>query len=1160
VEIDSPFVHLHLHSQYSVLNSTASIKNIIDKAKEDKMPAIALTDQGNMYGAFSFVSTARKNKIKPIVGSEFNICKNHQDKTKKDNGYFQVLLAKNHQGYKNLIKLSSVSFSEGFYYVPRIDREVLLKYKENLIALTGNLYSEIPYLILNVGEQQAEEAFKWWHEQFGEDFYVELNRHGLEEENVVNETLIEFAKKYGVKVVAANNVFYINKEDADAQDILVCVQKGEYQSTPKGKGRGYRPGLTNDEYYFKTQEEMKALFADIPEAISNISDLINKVEEFDLYHEPIMPDFPLPEGFENEDEYLKHLTYEGAKDRYGEITDDIKERLDFELETIKKMGYPGYFLIVQDFLNQARSMGVRVGPGRGSAAGSVVAYCTHITDVDPIKFDLLFERFLNPDRISLPDIDIDFDEDGREKVMKWVVDKYGKEKVAQIITFGKMAPKMAIRDVARVKELPLNEADRIAKLVPTKPGISFKKAFEESQELKLEKESDNPLVVDTLTKAEILEGSIRNTGTHACGVIIGRDDLTEHIPIATAKDSDLPVTQFDGGEVETVGMLKMDFLGLKTLSIIKDAVENIKLSKGFDLDINNVPYDDEKTLQLYSRGETIGIFQFESKGMQKYLKELQPNRFEDIIAMNALYRPGPMDYIPSFIKRKHGKENIVYDIQDMEEILKETYGITVYQEQVMLLSQKLAGFTKGMADSLRKGMGKKKKELIDELKPKFFDGCKNNGHDEDKAKKIWDDWEKFASYAFNKSHSTCYAYVSYRMAYLKAHYPAEFMAAVLSRNLHNLDKITIFMDECKRLKIKVLKPDVNESMRIFSVNDKGEIRFGMAAIKGAGEAAVEEIIEEREKNGPFKSIFELTSRVNLRSVNKRCLEALANAGAFDSFENTHRAQYFYSEPNESQTYIDKAIKYGNKVKEIKQSAQQSLFGDQDFTTIQEPQLPECDEWNSTEILKKEEEYLGFFVTAHPLDQYKLDIDNFTNAELARVKKNLQAYNGKQIKIAGIIVNAQERLTKRGDKFGIFTVKDYTDEYSFYLFKEKYLKFKHLLSKDNAVFISGTIRPRFKDSEELSIELQDMTLLSEVRTKYLKKVTLDIFLKHIDETFVENINQVLLRNKGDIMVDLNIKDPDNKMNVNLNVQKYRINPENDFFDEISEMENISIRIN
>jgi DNA polymerase-3 subunit alpha len=976
------FVHLHNHTQFSVLQSTISVPDLVKAAAKNRMPAVAMTDHANMMGAFHFVSAVfnhnkvaeAKNKelveageqptetiVKPIVGVEFFVCDNHRDKTRKDNGYQVVLLAKNKKGYHNLAKMSSIAYTQGFYYVPRIDREVIQQYKEDIMVLTGNLYGEVPNKVLNMGENQAEEALLWWKSQFGDDLYMEIMRHGQEDEDRVNETLIKLARKNNVKLVATNNTYYVNKEDSHAHDILLCVKDGEKLATPKGRGRGFRFGLPNSEYYFKPGDEMKKLFADVPDAIVNIQDIVEKVETYSLYRDVLLPKFDIPAEFliaedetdggkRGENNYLRHLTYKGAEKRYGEITDAIRERLDFELNTIQNSGYPGYFLIVQDFIAMARQLDVSVGPGRGSAAGSVVAYCLWITNIDPIKYDLLFERFLNPDRVSMPDIDIDFDDEGRSRVMDYVINKYGSSQVAQIITYGTMAAKSSIRDTARVLDLPLFEADKIAKLIPNLKlakifsldpaalkGAMRSEEYEKVIEL-IAMATGGDLTGETIQQAKVLEGSLRNTGIHACGVIITPSDITNFVPVATAKDSDLYVTQFDNSVVESAGLLKMDFLGLKTLTLIKDTVKLVKYKRNIDLDQETFPIDDVKTYELFQRGETVGVFQYESPGMQKYMKDLKPTVFADLIAMNALYRPGPLEYIPSFVRRKNGEEPIQYDLDACEEYLKETYGITVYQEQVMLLSQKLAGFTKGEADVLRKAMGKKQKDVLDKMKPKFVAQAAEKGHDPKTLEKIWKDWEAFASYAFNKSHSTCYAWVAYQTAYLKAHYPAEYMAAVLSNNMNDIKQVTFFMEECKRMGLEVLGPDVNESFYKFTVNDYNAVRFGMGAVKGVGAGAVATIVESR-KTGHYKSIFDLAKKVDLRAANKKAFENLALAGGFDCFKNTHRAQYFHMDNSENITFLEKAIRYGSKFQENENSSQVSLFGEASDVQIPEPVVP-----------------------------------------------------------------------------------------------------------------------------------------------------------------------------------------------------------------------------
>ncbi len=1143
---ETPFCHLHVHSYYSVLQATPSIEGLIAKAKADNMPAIALTDLGNIFGAYAFIKKAHANKIKPIVGCEFYLVK---DRTKRkftndnpDRRHQQVLLAKNYKGYQNLSKLSSIGWIEGNYaQYPRIDKEVLAQYTEGLIATTGGMLSEVCDLILNVGEQQAEDAFMWWHELFGEDFYIQLNRHGLEEEKRVNAVLLEFAKKYGVKVFAANNVFHIEKEDEILLDSLLCIKNNEYLSTPKGRGRGYRFGFPNDEFYLKSQEEMKAMFQDIPGAITNTWEIVNKIETYKLDREPLMPDFPIPEEYSGPDDYLRYLTYKGTEERYPEITDSIRERIDFELSVIKKMGYPGYFLIVQDFLREAREMGVWVGPGRGSAAGSVVAYSLRITDVEPLKYGLLFERFLNPDRVSLPDIDIDFDEDGRDKILKWVVNKYGEQRVAHIITFGKMAPKMALRDIARVKQLSLTEANRLAKLIPTTPGTSFKSALKAVPELVQEKRSKNPLISETILMAEKIEGTVRNIGTHACGIIIGKEDLIEHIPLSTAKDADLLVTQYDGAFIENVGMLKMDFLGLKTLSIIKDAVEIIKKSKGENIDIEKIPFDDKETFDLFSRGDTTGIFQFESDGMKKNLKELKPNVFEDLIAMNALYRPGPMDYIPNFIRRKHGREKIEYDIPEMEEILKETYGITVYQEQVMRLSQLIANFTGGQADTLRKAMGKKQIDILNKLKPIYLEGAIKLGHDPVKLEKIWTDWKEFAKYAFNKSHSTCYAYVAYRMAYLKAHYPAEFMSAVLSRNLNDITKITFFIDEVKHMGINILKPDVNESELNFIVNKKGEVRFGMAAIKGLGSSAVEAIIDERNKKGPYSSLFDFARRINLRMVNKRSFEALAKSGAFDSFENTNRAQFFFRENSDDTIFIEKVMRFAAKYQERQNSQQVSLFGDFDEVETSDPPMPECNPWTKIEQLRMEKEVTGFYISGHPLDEYRLEMQHFGKQKIADFKDNLKPFRNRPLVFGGMVTSAGDKMTKTNKPYGVFTIEDFEDSLELRLFSEDYLKFKHFLTEGFFLLINARVQQRYNSESQFELKINNIMLLPEVLERETKEIKLSLSLKDLTNELIERIENQAKKNKGKCRLSFQVKDTDDKLMLSMNAINFKVKP-------------------
>jgi len=1173
-DIQGPFCHLHLHSQFSILQATPNIKGIIEKTNAYGMPAVALTDLGNMFGAFQFVREALKNKIKPIVGCEFFISQERKKtrftKDNPDKRYNQVLLAKNRAGYNNLARLSSLGYVEGLYGLfPRIDKDLIVQHKEGLIALSGNMSSEIPHLILNVGEHQAEEALQWWLEIFEDDFYIEVSRHHLEAENHLNEILLSFAEKYQVKVIAANDVYYLDEKDAEAHDVLLCIKENEKKSTEIGRGRGYRFGFPNHHYYFKSQDEMKALYPDIPEAIENIKEVVDKVELYELERPVLLPKYNIPQEFQDEKDldddgnrgennYLRHLTYEGAKKRYGTITDEIRERLDFELATIENTGYPGYFLIVQDFTSKAREMNVAVGPGRGSAAGSAVAYCIGITNVDPIKYDLLFERFLNPDRISLPDIDIDFDDEGRDKVIDYVINKYGKNQVAQIITYGTMAAKSSIRDAGRVMELPLPETDAIAKLIPEKPGTSLSKAFEEVGELKQIKSSDN-LPGKVLKQAEVLEGSLRNTGTHACGVIITPGDITEYIPVSTSKDSDMLITQFDNSVVEDAGMLKMDFLGLKTLSIIKTAIENIKASHGITIDPDKIPLDDPKTYELYQRGATNGTFQFESAGMQKHLRALKPDRFEDLIAMNALYRPGPMQYIPNFISRKHGNEKITYDLDEMEEFLAETYGITVYQEQVMLLSQKLAGFTKGQADALRKGMGKKKRAIIDELKPKFFDGCKKNGFDEKVVKKIWDDWEAFAEYAFNKSHSTCYSVVAFQTAYLKANYPAEYMAAVLTHNQSDISKVTFFMEECRNTGIKVLGPHLNESGIHFTVNKEGVIRFGLGAIKGTGEAAVQAIISEREEGGPFKDIFDFSKRVNLRAVNKKTFEALAKSGAFDCFEEYHRRQYLDAANSEG-NLIEKSIKYANKMHQEVESAQVSLFGGTESQEIARPRIEPLEQYSEIEKLNIEKEVVGLYISGHPLEAYQFELDMFCNATLQDLNDPEKLRDVKNIKLGGIVTNIEHRTSKKGNPFGRLTLEDFSGNYTFTLFSKNYLKFKTYFEPNWFLYMQGHMQKSWR-GDQLEFNITEINHLGEIRDQLTKSVKLNVRLEDINEQLVEQLSKLSSDNPGNCPLKLfiNTRNDDEKLVLDMRSRKLKIQPNNDFIKSLEALPEITYTI-
>ena len=1195
-----PYSHLHNHTQYSVLQSTTKIDNLINEAVELGMPAVALTDHSNLYGAYKFVNaiynhpankeiidynknadTPKPFAVKGVVGCEMFVCKEHTDKNNKDNGYSQVFLAKNKDGYHNLAKMSSISFVDGFYYVPRIDKAVVEQYKEGLIALSGGLKGEVSDLILNVGEKQAEEAFVWWKEAFGEDFYVELVRHGLEEEEIVNEVLLRFAKKYEVKVVAANNTYYLSQEDANAHDILLCVKDAEQQSTPKGRGRGFRFGFPNEEYYFKSQEQMKELFADVPEAIINTNEIIEKIENFHLMRDVLLPAFDIPEKFidaqddvdggkRGENAYLRHLTYEGAKKRYGEkITEEISERLDFELATIENTGYPGYFLIVQDFTSQARKMGVSVGPGRGSAAGSAVAYCIGITNVDPIKYELLFERFLNPDRVSLPDIDIDFDDEGRNDIIQWVVDKYGKNQVAQIITYGTMAAKSSLRDTARVLDLPLAEADALAKKMP---DIKLNKLFNfddaqlkenlNREQLKLANDfkeiaEGDDLQAQTIQQATILEGSVRNTGIHACGVIITPDDISKFVPVTTAKDAELLVTQFDNSVVESAGMLKMDFLGLKNLTIIKDCCKLIKYNHGVVIDPDEIQLDDEKTYELFQRGETNGVFQFESPGMQKNLRALKPDKFDDLIAMNALYRPGPMEYIPNFIARKHGDEEIEYDLPEMAEYLTDTYGITVYQEQVMLLSQSLAGFSKGDADVLRKAMGKKIFTLLEKLKPKFLNGCKDRGHDVEIAEKIWKDWEAFAAYAFNKSHSTCYALIAFQTAYLKSHYPAEYMAAYLTHNMNDIKKVTFYMEECKRMGIKVLGPDINESFYKFAVNKNGEIRFGLGAVKGVGEGAVEAIVNERNENGTYQSIFDVTKRIDLRAANKKAFESLVLAGGFDSFGH-HRSVYFDGDEG-GLLFLEKAMRFGANHQQNENSAQVSLFGENADVALLEPPMPFCEPWNTLHMLNKEKEVVGFYISGHPLDDYKLEMDSFCTHHLGQVKE-LEVVKGKDIRIAGMVSKVEHRFTKSGKPFGTITIEDYYDSMTFFLFGEDYPKYKPYMTEGWFLYAQCRVQERRWKEGELEMKLVSVELLSEIKDKALRSVVLKIDLKDVTTEIVDEITALAEEYKGKHNLKFRLSHKEKGYHLGLRSKKFKVKLEDSFLSHLKQIPELELQIN
>ncbi|MBL0065684.1 MAG: DNA polymerase III subunit alpha [Bacteroidetes bacterium] len=1192
------FSHLHVHTQFSLLDGAADISDMYKKAVKDNMPAIAITDHGNMFGVFKFVAEATKhntkenpNTIKPIVGCEFYLVENRHKrqftKEDKDQRYHQLFLAKNPEGYRNLVKLCSLGYIEGLYgKYPRIDKELVLQYHKGLIATTCCLGASVPRTILRKGEKEGEAEFKWWLDLFGEDYYIELQRHDIPEQNKVNEILLKWAVKYNVKVIASNDSHYVNQEDYNAHDILLCINTGEKQSTPILKDfdddvsiKGKRFAFYNDQFYFKKTEEMSALFHDVPQAIDNTKEIVGKIQPLKLKQDIMLPHFKIPAGFDSQDEYLRHLTYEGAKERYKELTPEIEERLNFELFTVKTMGFAGYFLIVADFIKAGRDLGVFVGPGRGSAAGSAVAYCIGITNIDPIKYNLLFERFLNPDRKSMPDIDTDFDDVGRQKVIDYVVEKYGKNQVAQIVTYGTMAAKMSIKDVARVLDLPLAESNLLAKHVPERPGIELQRLLEaplDGEKSLKEKENLNSdelgevkklreiykgtdLQARVLKEAVILEGSVRNTGIHAAGIIIAPMDLTELIPVSTSKETNLLITQFDGKVIEDAGVIKMDFLGLKTLTIIRDALRLIEENHGIKIDIDTIPLDDVRTLELYQRGETNGTFQFESAGMQKYLKELRPDKFEDLIAMNALYRPGPLEYIPNFIARKNGREAVKYDLEAMKEFLEESYGITVYQEQVMLLSQKLANFTKGDADTLRKAMGKKQKEVLDKMKSKFVEGCKSNGHDPKICEKVWTDWEAFASYAFNKSHSTCYAFVAFQTAYLKAHYPAEYMASVLTHNLSNIDKITFFMEECRRMGIPVLGPDVNESLYDFAVNRKGEIRFGLGAIKGVGENAVIAIIEDRTASGPYKDIFDLTRRVTSKAANKKCLESLAQSGAFDCFEGIHRAQYFAADAKDPLPGIERAARFGNAMSAQQSTMQNTLFGEDHQDNVATPVLANCEPWNSLEKLKREKEVIGFYISGHPLDEYRFEIASFCTHKIDQLN-DLEKLKNKDITIAGILSEVNHRMSKMGKPFGTFTIEDYTGSCQMALFGEDYGKMREFLVQESFVYIKAKVQSRYNSPDQFEAKPTTIQYLSDISDKLAKSITLKVPLHAVSEKFLTDLNTTLNNSPGNCVVKFNILDPEEQISLELPSKRMKIKVNKDLISQLDSFKELEYKLN
>ena len=1163
------FVHLHSHTQYSLLDGASDISKLMDKAKKDGQKGVALTDHGNMFGAFKFVEEARKRDIKPMVGCEFYIVEDrHRRKFSRAAGerdvrFHQLLLAKNATGYKNLSKLCSLGFIEGNYMgYPRVDKELLVQYTEGVIATSCCIGAEIPQAILKKGVDEAEKLLKWWLDIFGEDYYIEIQRHkglevidntGMSQEDV-NQVLMGFAKKYNIKVIATNDAHYVEEEDWKPHDALLCINTGSVLQEDK------RFKFPSSDFYFKTQEEMNKVFHDVPEAIDNTMEIYDKIDLLDLSSDIILPAFPLPKGFKNQGDYLRHLTYEGAAKRYGTISSEIETRINFELKVIIDSGYPGYFLITQDFTSTARKMGVSVGPGRGSAAGSVVAYCLWITNIDPIKYDLLFERFLNPERVSMPDIDIDFDDEGRSKVIDYVIDKYGKNQVAQIITYGTMAAKMSIRDVGRVMDIPYGDVDKVSKAYPTSK-LSLNKLLagddlsQSAKEVLNSDEKDLAYKFRAMAKeksqtgelirlAKRLEGSVRNTGIHACGVIITPDDIKNYVPVTVAKDSDFLVSQFDNSVVEKAGLLKMDFLGLKTLTIIKDAVSLIKEGHGIDIDIEAVDLEDKKTYELFQRGETIAIFQYESPGMQKNLKLLKPNKFEDLIAMNALYRPGPMDYIPDFIKRKHGKAPITYDLPEMQEFLEETYGITVYQEQVMLLSQKLAGFSKGEADMLRKAMGKKKKDLIDQMLPKFKEGCFKNDFDEKTVMKIWTDWEKFAAYAFNKSHSTCYAFIAFQTAYLKANYPKEFMAAHLNHNMSNVSSLNFYLRECKRMNIEVLGPDINESIGKFNVNKKGQIRFGLAALKGVGDGPVEELLAAREK-GHFENIYDVTKAANLRSLNKRVFESMASSGALDSF-GLSRAQYFlpYEKFN---SLIEHALKFGANYQHEQSQSQNSLFGDMSDQLLVTPKIEKSREWDYVMKLEKEKEVTGIYLSGHPLDQYKMEMAHFVNCKLENVKEE----DNHLYQLAGMVTEVFRGVSRTNNTpYVRFTMQDYSGSFDAGLYRENCAKWGDLIQAGQVIYLEGRYRKN-RNSDRYFFNINDIKLLATVSNNKAKSLTLRVPIDAVTEVNLGILDNLFKEHMGEQILKFNLID-DEDTHLNLSAKEHQIEISTELIMELEKL--------
>jgi DNA polymerase-3 subunit alpha len=1114
------------------------------------MDALAITDHGNMFGVPHFVAAANRAGVKPIIGCEFYVAPDMYDRKDKTR-YHQILLAKNETGYKNLSILCSMGFLEGYYYKPRVDKRLIRQHAEGLVATTCCLASEVSQRILHQGEAVAEKHFLEWLDIFGEDYYIELQRHGLKAQDQCNEVLLRWAKKYQVKAIATNDVHYVDQQDSTAQDILLCLQTGKDYTDPN------RMRFENDQFFLKSPQEMTSLFADVPEALANTQEVSEKVQPISLERDVLLPLFRVPEGFATQSDYLRHLALMGAKRRYGTFTATLEERINYELAVIQEMGFPGYFLIVQDFIQAAKNLGVVVGPGRGSVAGSVVAYCVGITNIDPIHYHLLFERFLNPERVSMPDIDIDFDDEGRQKVINYVVEKYGRNQVAQIITFGSMGAKSSIRDVARVLGLPLDQSNKMAKLIPEKPGTTLAQAFAEVPELAAMKKDLTSLEGKVLSFAETLEGSARHTGIHAAGIIIAPDNLMRYIPIKSDKNSDLLVTQYDGSVVESVGMLKMDFLGLKTLSIIKDALVLIEKNHGERIDIDHICLNDQKTFALYQRGDTVGTFQFESEGMRQWLIKLQPSNIEDLIAMNALYRPGPMQFIPNFVARKQGHEKTEYAHPLLEDILKHTYGIMVYQEQIIQTAQIMAGYTLGAADLLRRAMGKKKADEMAKQREVFVQGAqKRHGIDRTKALEVFGVMEKFAQYGFNRSHSAAYSILAYQTAYLKAHYPAAYMASVLTHNQGDIDKITFFMDACKRQGLQVLGPDVNESEANFDVNQAQQIRFGLKAIKGVGEAAVEAIILERKRAQRFQDIFSFAERVNLKAVNKKTFESLAMAGAFDTFPQYHRRQYLYADKNEG-SLIEKAIRYAQQLQQAKSSAQQSLFivsEDQAAYGRKIPEIAPCDPYEALETLKMEKEVVGFYISGHPLDRYKVELDNFCNCHT----QNALAFQGQDVQLAGVITEYRARQSKHGKPFGLFTVEDYKGTLSLALFGEDFLKNQHMLQEGTFVYIIGHVAERYQGGG-LELRPRKLSLLSEIRSKMSKSLQLYLPVQRVNPALTTRLEQVLSQYPGSCALTLVLTVPEETWHITCLSRSHSISPSNEFFEAIRSIEGVTYRL-